>query len=321
MSTGHLGTIHGLVLASEAALPLVAAFGRAPDVEYSVALRESAHRAPIHSRADDPDDPSVVEHWIGDYLEVEFPEQATFVLTRERIVLVADEADDPDLVEHLLLDHVVPRVVALRGDLVLHASGAVGPSGGAHLFLGATGAGKSTLAVALAASGWALLDDDSVRVTSSEGDPAAVPGTGSVRLLPDSVAALVPGSPAGRAVAQCSAKHRFPADRLRLHLATAPAPVAGVYVLTRPGPPALDRLGLAEAVTAIARHGFHVSAEPGEITRRVFEQASALAAASLAWTLTVPEGLEQLHAAVSLLEDVDAALAGETRPSRPVRPE
>jgi hypothetical protein len=49
---------------------------------------------------------------------------------------------------------------------MLHASGAVGPSGGAHLFLGNAGTGKSTIVTRLLTDGWLLLDDDGIRLTN-----------------------------------------------------------------------------------------------------------------------------------------------------------
>ena len=46
---------------------------------------------------------------------------------------------------------------------MLHAAGAVGSSGCAHVLLGKTGAGKSTIVTELVAGGWSLLDDVGTR--------------------------------------------------------------------------------------------------------------------------------------------------------------
>ena len=180
------------------------------------------------------------------------PGSARFELSREEVVLLADESGDPDLVTHLLLDHVLPRVVALRGDLMLHGAGAVGPSGRAHLLLGPTGTGKSTLVTALAAGGWALLDDDGIRVLNVEGVPHAVPGYAGVRLLPDAAEAVLPGVVRGRPMARGHAKRRFAVDGLALRMADGPAPIAGLYVLERTANerPSVDRMGFGEAVGA-----------------------------------------------------------------------
>ena len=95
---------------------------------------------------------------------------------------------------HLLLDHVLPRVLCLRGLLVLHASTLRAPDGRAVAFLGASGAGKSTLAASLVAAGWRLLADDALVIEASEGRPTAVPTYPGLRLWPDSAAWLASGS-------------------------------------------------------------------------------------------------------------------------------
>ena len=59
----------------------------------------------------------------------------------------------------------------MRGDLMLHAAGAVGPSGRAHLVLGKTGAGKSTTVAGLVSAGWTLLDDDGIRIVETDDGP------------------------------------------------------------------------------------------------------------------------------------------------------
>src|SRR5512146_482892 len=160
--------IHGLVVACEAELPLPTVTPRAPDVVYRVELGRVLP-PPSHRRSDDPNEPWAIEWWFEPGHAVEFPGRAIFEYDRQRAILVKDEVGDPEHIAHLLVDHVVPRIVALRGDLMLHASGAVGPSGRAYLFLGQAGAGKSTIATQLALRRWALLDDDGVRVVARDG--------------------------------------------------------------------------------------------------------------------------------------------------------
>jgi len=298
--------IHGLVLASEVDLPIPRIEQRPADVTYRVAL-DTTLPPSSHSRSDDSDDPWAVEHWIGSRLAVEFPGWATFELSRSDVVLVANTTDDPDLVAHLLLDHVLPRVVSLRGDLMLHAAGAVGPSGRAHLFLGMTGTGKSTIASALAACGWPLLDDDGIRVTSDDGVLRAVPGAAGVRLLPDSAAAVLPGVQPGRAISEGNPKRRFAFDGQRLRMAAMDVPIAGLYLLERAdtAEPSVKRLGFAEALSTITEHGFHLADEPASITRHAFERASALAAAVPVWLLLHPAGLRYVVAMQALIAGLD----------------
>jgi hypothetical protein len=299
--------IHGLVLASPVDLPLPSVAAQPADVVYRVSVTSELTEAPTYSRADDPDVPWAIEHWIGDRLAVEFPGRATFELGREDVALVADETYDPGLVAHLLLDHVVPRLIAVRGDLMLHAAGAIGPSGRAHLILGRTGAGKSTTAAGLVSAGWALLDDDGIRIVETDDGPLAMPGTGGIRLQPASAAVLLPDAPPGRPMAKGHPKSRFPAENGGFPVARAPAHVAGVYLLQRTevGEPRVEPLGLAGAVTTIVEHGFNMAEEPVAIARQAFERATALAAAAPVQRLLHPSGLDRLGETLELLARLD----------------
>lgn len=300
--------VHGLVLVSPTALPLPQIENDAVDVRYRVGLVAEALAPVVHRRTDDPDDPWVVERWHGGRLLVEFPGWATFEVGRDEVVLVADESGDPDLVVHLLLDHVLPRVVALRGDLMLHGAGAVGPSGRGHVLLGVTGTGKSTLATALAAGGWPLLDDDGIRMLDGPEVPHAVPGYAGVRLLPDAAEAVLPGAVPGRPMFQGHAKRRFAVDGQRLRMAEGPVPIAGLYVLERTDDdqPSVQRLVFGEAVGAVTEHGFHLADQPAAITRQAFERSSALAAAVPLWRLRCPRGLHRIDEIVAFLAELDA---------------
>jgi hypothetical protein len=299
--------LHGLVVASEVDLPAPQIPARPADITYRMNLA-AALPAPSHSRFDDIDDPWATEHWLGKRLAVEFPGRATFELSRTEVALVRDESNDPDLLLHLLLHHVLPRVVALRGDLMLHAAGAVAPGGRASLFLGSAGTGKSTLVTGLVSEGWLLLDDDGIRLVPA-GDETfvAFPGAPDVRLRPDVAARLVPDLEPGRPIAHGSDKRRFAIDGGRFQSSASPAPVAAVFVLTRGGgESALSRLGFAAALGEIARHGFHLADDPAVIPSRAFEHASALTAATPVWQLLVPDRLDELTATLELIMNADA---------------
>jgi hypothetical protein len=300
--------LHGLVVASEVDLPAPRIPARRADISYRMNLG-AALPAPSHSRSDDLDDPWATEHWLGRRLAVEFPGRATFELSRTEAALVRDECNDPDLLVHLLVHHVLPRVVALRGDLVLHAAGAVSPAGRAYLFLGSAGTGKSTLVTGLVREGWLLLDDDGIRLVPAQGEGfVAFPGSPHVGLLPDVSATLLPELEPGRPIAHGSDKRRFAIEGGRLRTANAPAPVAGVFILTRIGVKkiAISQLSFAAALGEIARHGFHLADDPVVIPSQVFDHASALAAATPVWQLRMPNRLGELAAVRELITDVHA---------------
>lgn len=305
MAAAHHFLLHGLVVASEVDLPAPRISAREADLTYRVDL-DAVLPEPTHSRPDDPTDPWAIEHWLEGRLAVEFPGRATFEVSRTEVTLLRDESNDADLLLHLFLHHVLPRAVALRGDVMLHAAGAVSPGQRAYLFLAAAGTGKSTLVTGLVADGWLMLDDDGIRLTKCGNDGfLASPGSAHVGLLPDVAAALVPELEPGRPIAHGSPKRRFAVHGGRLRVADASASVAGLFVLKRGEKLALSRLSFATALGEIARHGFHLADDPAAIPRRAFEQASALAATTPVWELVVPSGLEALVSTRTLIQDID----------------
>ncbi len=83
---------------------------------------------------------------------------------------------------HTLLHAFLPQFLALRGALMLHAACVV-ISDRAHLFAGASGIGKSTLATGFAQHGFRVLAEDVVRVERQvDGTVIAFPGYPGSRL-------------------------------------------------------------------------------------------------------------------------------------------
>lgn len=98
-------------------------------------------------------------------------------------------ADGPVSALPYLLGPVLGIVLRMRGVVCLHASGVV-IDGGAHIFVGAEGAGKSTLAAQFAAEGFPVLTDDVVALRSGAQGWLVAPGYPRVRLWNDAVTAL-----------------------------------------------------------------------------------------------------------------------------------
>jgi hypothetical protein len=296
--------VHGLAIASTRALPLPSIETADVDVVFTVELGSPTNSPVVHRRGADATPIWVVERWFADgTMGAEFVGGVGFEFDADHVRLVGDEDGDRDLVAHLLLDHVIPRVVALRGDLMLHASGVVGPDGLAHLFLGATGAGKSTLATALARLGWPLLDDDGVRIIDAGDTSLAVPGYAGIRLLPDAAAGVLPDVTPGPPMAAGHPKRRFDVGDAGITMAHQPAVVAGVYVVERTdaAEPSIEPIGFAASVGVIAQHAFHLDIEPDALTGRAFQRSAALAASAPVFTLRVPTGLHRLPEVAALL--------------------
>lgn len=95
----------------------------------------------------------------------------------------APQATDAD-VQVFLLGSAFGALLHQRGALPLHGSSAVTP-GGAVVFAGHSGNGKSTLVAAFAKRGYTILSDDVCAVTTDTGTPMAHPGVPWMRLWAD----------------------------------------------------------------------------------------------------------------------------------------
>ena len=113
---------------------------------------------------------------------LELPPAVSFLLEPAAGRIVVDSRDDDaGLLEHRIASAAICTLLALRGDLALHAS-AVEAGGRAVLFCGPTMRGKSTLARALGEAGCRVLGEDGIAV-DLEGERAiAFPGARGVRV-------------------------------------------------------------------------------------------------------------------------------------------
>lgn len=215
----------------------------------------------------------------GDDIELRFGDMAVFAIDGALSRIVCTAASDVPMttIRHLLLDHVVPRILELKGLLVLHAS-AVVTSAGAVGFMGPTGSGKSTLATLLAVSGLPLLSDDAlVLEVGSEGMTARSTYPG-FRLWPDDVPAVLGHHLApGQAVAHYTEKRRFgPCDLAPSVFASASAPLFRAYLLEpTDGPAAIVRLTAREAFLALAQCTFRLDPQDNKRIERDFSRLSA----------------------------------------------
>jgi hypothetical protein len=152
----------------------------------------------------------------------------------------------------------------LQGALLLHGC-VVEVSGSAIVVVGDSGAGKSTTAAGLLASGAALLSDDVACLEPVDGRVVAHAGPRGLRLTPEAARAaghdpetlprvfsspLLPGK---RLVRTSAADGTFCPDA---------RPLAAVFALGRrtdEAEPRIERLGAAAALAALRAHGYRDS--------------------------------------------------------------
>ena len=148
-----------------------------------------------------------------------------------REILVAPAPGcEPDL-EPYILGSAIGAICLQNGLLPLHAS-AVSLGSEAIAFAGPTGAGKSTMAAAVAARGhFHVTDDLSVMRLPAEGLPLVYPGTRVMKLCPDSSTAL--GLDEARVVTAPLSNEKL---RFRIGAASVseqPNALAAIYFLER----------------------------------------------------------------------------------------
>jgi hypothetical protein len=207
-------------------------------------LLDHEHREGFLAK-EDPEERLIV-HLEGAAIIVVSPDNNTIVVHRE--------IDDNDVISHLVVDHVLPRVLARRGYTVLHAT-CVAYRDRAVAFVGASGAGKSTMAMSAVQNGARLLADDCLVLDNCGTDFDVLASYAGSRLWSDSATALAV-DPSG-ALVNGTGK-----SRLRLDAALpsgARARLAAVFVLERGATdPDVDveAMGAAEAFWRLGENAY-----------------------------------------------------------------
>ena len=285
--------------------PSVAAGGRW-SVTFAAGPESIPDPAGIRILWTDEDDAYAVGRPVGaadwDYLvEVSGVAWTTIHVARRLAVVRALEPGIPDAtLRHIWLDQIHPVLLDFDGSLVLHG-GAVRRHGQGLVILGPSGRGKSTLVASLASPESPALNDDGVVIGDGDEGHTVAPTYPGLRLLPDSLARLVPAAVETSPVSHYASKRRIHRPG---HLSAAPAPLGALVFLDPPradGAIAVERIPPARACMGLVSQSFAL--DPTDRTRAAsrLRQAAALAAAVPAFTLAYPRDYDRLP-------DVHAAL-------------
>jgi hypothetical protein len=235
-----------------------------------------------------------------DYL-VRFTGMADFVVSRtaERIGCRPRPGIARATVRHLLLDQVLPLAQSVWGKLVLHASAVLSPWG-AIAFLGTSGEGKSTLALALAREGLPLVTDDYLIVDDAGPSLVAVPAYPGVRLWPDTVSALGGDRPRLSKVAHYTEKVRM-GDARDLSFCSAAAPLRRVFALAEPdggaaGAVHIESLPESGAFEELMKSAFVLDPMDAPRTAELFGRVARAARSKLVYKLSFPRDFSALPA-------------------------
>jgi hypothetical protein len=187
-----------------------------------------------------------------------------------------------------------------RGLLVLHASGVAFPDCAA-IFLGETGAGKSTLAAAFYSRGRSIVADDLIAVRNCGPIPQVLPGFPRLRLSPAEAASLIP-----KAIGinppedlEADGKQSYWADR---NFPDQPLPLRAIYFL-RPGKTLeIHSLAPREAVLNLVRHSSLISLFHNLLGQENFLQCAKLVETTRINWVSVPQSLVALNDVTETIE-------------------
>src|SRR5262245_26165814 len=185
------------------------------------------------------------------------------------------------MLAHLFLAQVIPLALSRQGRLVLHAS-AVATPGGAIAFMGAAGAGKSTLGASFVRAAFPLLADDGLLLTEDRNILAAVPSYPEIRLWPDACAALAPADQPIEAW-HLAGKTCLSAGGTRWPFASTPVPIRRFYVLGGPAATdgertvSIEPLSGRERFLQLVSHSFRLDVNDRRRLRREFETIGRIA--------------------------------------------
>jgi hypothetical protein len=245
-------------------------------------------------------------HWAlffrdaGGYL-LRFPGLGDYRVSRDLEAVDCSPAPGvtDDSCRNTYLTQVLPSILSRRGQLMVHAS-AVEVDGGAVLFLGDSGRGKSTLAASLALRGRALMSDDGVLVESREGAFHAHPRGTAVRLWADSMRALAPegfGSP------DADTKASIPAGSgIRFRASAAPVRAAFFLGAGEASGVVIRAMGAQESFLAWLGQSFVLDNEDRHALAAHFERVAEAANAITCSHLDFPRRydiLDQVHHAIA----------------------
>jgi hypothetical protein len=226
---------------------------------------------------------------------------------------------EPDLLSVLVSGSLLAFVLAMRGEVVLHAS-AVQVGDAALAFVGASGMGKSTMATLLCADGARLVTDDLLRLDTTSSPPTCALGATELRLrkgadhLAERFATQVGSSPGIRTTGDArEALAPVPATTEDLPLAALVVPVPDHSPQRRTTE--ITRLSPTEAMVLLSQFPRLLGWQDASVRRASFHQLADVVdrvpvhAAALPWGPPFPDDIApRILRAIGLTADLGAGV-------------
>ena len=202
-----------------------------------------------------------------------------------------------ETLEHLLVDQVLPRLLAHRGELVTHAS-VVDMGNAACAFIGHSGWGKSTLASLLRSAGHRLLSDDCALLRTDGATVHALATYPSLRMYEDSIGQTICDAVQVSPVATYTNKLRVTVEHPTAGQLASP-PIRAIYLLNDPSRGearhSITAMTPMDACMALVEHSFRLDVTTPQHTRLLLAQAAAVQRLAPVFHLRYPR--DYLHSA------------------------
>jgi len=248
---------------------------------------------------------------------IRFPRQCDFVVSADatRIDVRPHGRLAAETLEHLLADQVIPRCLAQRGELVVHASG-VALGRNIALFVGESGRGKSTLAGLFLRAGRKILTDDSLLLRPAPDAVRARATYAGLRLNPDSADALFPDAAVIEDPPSYSDKRRFTVPDAG---ADAAGRASALYFLgdecAEPDHCRIERLPPGAACIRLMEQSFQLDVLDRDAVGRLLGRAGEIVTRVPAFTLDYRREFKQSAALLASIERHFASVDRRLPPS------
>lgn len=232
----------------------------------------------------------------GSFFKIEYCDGVEFWVDRDGTEIWTcwpDSLSIHDMASYLL-GPVLGMLLRLRGTTCLHASAISLNDVGAIAFVGAQGAGKSTLAALMVHEGYAALSDDVVGMVEREGAPSVLPAYPHLCIWPDA-AKLIYGDNAElpRFIPNWE-KRRLPLDHGELRFDTRTLRLRKIYLLgdrCEGSSPQFEEISPRAALIGLVRNTYAPYMLDVPMRAVEFESLARIRALVPVIRLRVPEGL------------------------------
>lgn len=242
------------------------------------------------------------------FLSHVFPDQSTYVrwsglyefripADGSRVACRPLGVNDPLVLQNFLFGQALSFALVLQGLEPLHAA-AVRIDDAAVGFLGDCTFGKSTLLASFLQAGHRVLTDDVLMIVTRDGQPVALPGSGRIKLQPDSAREFLDDTSRGERLNSRTSKESFPVDEP--HRQRTGLPLTHLYALATPEERktitsiSIEPLSQAALFQELLKNSFNVEILTRERVERQFACAARLAGVINGYRLQYPDGMHHL---------------------------